>query len=156
MRWRAVAVVVMLGTASLVSGCASAVSCPSWAGYDTPADALAAADAVVIGYKGDTVALRDGYNGFHDIRQYTIVVESWVKGSGPDHIDVASAPSGCTDSPYAAGDDFDAFTGTESAGEPDPILLFLRADGNAWAGILPGQQAIAPLDGGIPAAWPTP
>jgi hypothetical protein len=148
----------LVGAASLTtSACASTQSagCASWVDFQTPADAAADADAVVIGTvtgQGDDVTVMGG-----DAHAWTVEVSAWVGGHGDSPIVVTPMPDHCAgeDPPYPGGDPLRPF-----AADGTPVMLFLRdgaADGlgeSAYTTLTPYQGVIpAPVDDQIPAEW---
>ena len=140
------ALLAALGSFAL-AGCTSSVAqCVDWVVFETPADAAADSDAVVLG----TVAGSEGSTELYgqEVAVWTIEVSEWVQGGAGDRsIDVVSVPRTCErGAPYPDGDPL--------AGASE-LLLFLRADGERWQTITPTQGVLpAPVDGEVPAVWP--
>lgn len=143
-----VAAVVL--AAGLLTGCSSmslgqSSSCVDWVVFDTPEDAAADADGVVIGRvvgEAGTTRLYD-----QDMNVWRVAVDSWVRGDGASEIDVASSPRTCEEgSPYPDGDPLDA------AGD---VMIFVRDVDGAFQTIT-GYQGVIPAttDGELPAEWP--
>jgi len=124
------------------------VGCASWVAYDTPADAMADATAVVVGHV--TTRAGSGKVLGTDAHAWTVDVERWAKGSGEASIRVLSTPVGCGgQDPYPDGDPFQDAVGNRSS-----VLFLFRGEG-AWRGMTPLQAVIpATPSGGIPDAWP--
>lgn len=121
-------------------------TCVDWVLYDTPQDAAANADAVVIGRVPSLDATTRLYD--LDVHVWNVEVESWVQGEGEaDEISVVSAPRTCeTGSPYPDGDPLET---------DDEVMLFLSYEGNSVRTITGYQGVIvAPADRTLPDAWP--
>lgn len=157
---RALALVgaLTVGAASFTtSACAptQAAGCASWIDFETPFDAAAEADAVVIGTvteQGDDVTIMGG-----DAHTWTVEVDTWLSSRGDSPIVVAPMPDHCAgkNSPYPGGDPIRPFADNGS-----PVMLFLNdgeaydAGERAYTTLTPYQGAIpAPTDGQIPANW---
>lgn len=142
------ATVLVVAIAAL-SGCGLVTpvssACADWVWFDTPVDAAADADAVVIGrvLEQDGTAARYGV----DAGVWTFEVSSWVQGAGGDVISVVSSPRTCeAGSPYPDGDPMSTH---------DEVMVFLRGDGEEFDTITGLQGVIlAPVAPGIPVDWP--
>jgi hypothetical protein len=95
-RWFTVVAVAMIAAGSLTA-CLRADACPSCFRFETPADALEAADAVVVGRVIEQVGMEPRFGTFANA--WSVDVESWMKGDGPQRI----AP-GSVDAQFAIGD----------------------------------------------------
>ncbi|MFP3712437.1 hypothetical protein [Puerhibacterium sp. TATVAM-FAB25] len=149
--------VLVVAASSTASACAptQAVACAGWVDLETPADAAADADAVVIGTitgQGDDVTVMGG-----DAHTWTVEVAAWVGGHGDSPIVVSPMPDHCAgeDPPYPGGDPLRPF-----ADDGTPVMLFLREGdaydlgATAYTTLTPYQGVIpAPADGRIPAEW---
>jgi hypothetical protein len=157
-RARAAVGVLVVGVASLTaSACAStqAVACAGWVHFETPADAAADADAVVIGMvtaQGDDATVMGG-----DAHTWTVEVSAWVGGHGDPSIAVTPMPDHCAAEglPYPGGDPLRPF-----ADDGTPVMLFLNEGDaynlgrRAYTTLTPYQGVIpAPADGQLPAEW---
>ena len=128
-----------------------AQGCPSWAGYDSPAEAAESAEAVVVGHVSELVDTREMFGATGNL--WSIEVDEWRKGAGSDLIEVLSPPSACgaSDDPYLGTDPFVA------ASADPPTIVFLTDREGGWMAISPGQGAVAATaDGQLPTVWPTP
>src|SRR5688572_13091022 len=135
----ALALLTVFGAIAL-AGCTPPVTstqCVDWVLFDTPADAAADADAVVLGTAGERAGSTNLYG--QEVNVWSVDVSEWVQGDGDGSIEVVSVPRTCeSGAPYPDGDPLDG------AGE---LLLFLRADGGRWQTITPYQGALpAPID----------
>jgi hypothetical protein len=157
-RARAAVGVLVVGVASLTtSACAStqAAACADWGKFESPADAAADADAVVLGTvtgQGHDVAVMGG-----DAHTWTIKVSAWVRGHGDSPIVVSPMPDHCAaeDPLYPGGDPLRPF-----ADDGTPVMLFLNEgdaynlERRAYTTLTPYQGVIpAPADGQLPAEW---
>lgn len=142
---------VVLGVVALaagaLTGCVSQ-GCPGWAGYDTPPDAADAADAVVFGNVRELASTGSLFGAPANV--WSVEVTEWVKGDGPESIEVLSPASQCgaSDDPYFGVDPFEAaMSHTTSV-----ILLSERESG--WMGLNPSQGIVelSPT-GDIPLEW---
>jgi hypothetical protein len=123
--------------------------CKTWEIYDTPQDAEKDADAVVIGTVVNQSGTQD-WNGT-EINVWQIEVESWIKGSGPTQIEVASPPDTCgpVPTPYSSSDPL------LQAGDEGRVAVFLNETGDGWETVSPFQGTIAvPDDDTLPSEWP--
>jgi hypothetical protein len=146
-----VAAVALLCAAATLVGCVVR-GCPGWAGYETPEDAADSADAVVVGRVVERVSTTD-FNGA-SANVWSVDVAEWIKGEGPDRIEVISPPPACgpgTDPYLGEEDPLATATGYGTA------ALFLVGDEPGWRALSPGQGLVevAP-DGQIPTDWPAP
>lgn len=120
-------------------------SCVDWVVFDTPVEAAADADAVVIGRMVEKAGSTRLYD--QDVNVWRIEVAAWAKGDGASEIEVASSPRTCEPgSPYPDGDPLEA-TGD--------IMVFVRdVDGRFQT--ITGYQGViaAPAGGQIPDEWP--
>jgi hypothetical protein len=145
-------VLVQLGGCALVgSGGTQGATCVSWVWFESPADALTAADVVV---RTDGAAGARGTVDAFGVAAavHTIRVAGVLQGPGVeigDQVDVVSTPVTCTGGgAYPDGDPLDA---------PGDLVLLLHRDEDlgAWRTLTPGQGAVPPAaDGGLPSAWP--
>ena len=118
-------------------------SCIDWVFFDTPADAVDEANAVVRGHIVDQA----GTTSYMDIpvTTWNVEVEEWLTGEGEAEIVVTSLPRSC-------GDTTDAMAEAQSDGD---LILFLRERPSGWEIITPWQGMIpATPDGSIPESWP--
>lgn len=146
-RWFAVAAAAMIGSASL-TGCLQTEACPAWPLFDTPADARDAADAVAVGRVIEQVGTAPRFGTIANV--WSVEVERWMKGDGPERIDVLSLPSGCGpgNPAYFGSDPLETATGFDQA------ILFLSRDSNGWQTVVPGQGVVESGEGGaLPEAW---
>ncbi len=141
----------MLSAAALASvaltGCVSQ-GCPGWAGYDSPPDAVQAADAVVLGHVEELASTASLFGAPANV--WSVEVTEWVKGEGPDTIQVMSPPSRCgpTDDPYFGSDPFEAATAHSAS------VVLLSEWENGWMGLNPGQGIVELTPSGdIPPEW---
>ena len=143
------AAAVLLCLAPALTGCLQVQGCPGWAGYETPNDAAESADAVAVGHVIEKVSTSD-FNGAN-ANVWSVEVVEWLKGDGPDRIEVLSPPSACGASadPYLGEDPLQAATRQEGS------ALFLVQTDSGWRTISP-VQGLAELTsvGSIPAVWP--
>ena len=129
------------------------VACASWESFESPADAMAAADVVVV---TDGPAASAGTTHMFGVSAnvHSVHVADVLKGSdvrAGDDLEVTSTPETCTSGgSYPDGDPLDA-SGT--------LVLFLsrHADTHALSTVTPAQGVVAATtDGEVPVAWPTP
>jgi len=143
--------IAVLATAALgvsvLSGCASSFSsssaCIDWVYFETPADAAESVDAVVIG----SVVDQAGRTSYDDMpaTMWTVAVEDWQKGSGPDELIVTSLPRSC-------GDTVDSMAEYQ---DTSPLVFFLQETESGWTAVTPFQGVVpAASDGTIPETWP--
>jgi len=145
-------VLAPLGGCALGPGGAEGATCVSWVWFESPADALTAADLVVRTHGG--AGARGTVEAFGVAAAvHTVRVAEVLRGAGPgvgDEIDVVSTPVTCTGGgTYPDGDPLDA---------PGDLVLLLHHDDEAggWRTLTPTQGVVPPdADGGLPAAWPT-
>ncbi|MEJ1922283.1 hypothetical protein [Microbacterium sp. KHB019] len=140
------AVTAMASLLALV-GCAApglvtSSSCIDWVYFESPADAAADAEAVVLG----SITGQSGSTSYEGMTAnvWTVEVDQWLKGEGDDTVDVVSLPRSCGD----ADDSMKAFS------PEDQVVVFLRSTDDGWEGITPWQQVLPAEDGGYPAVWP--
>lgn len=148
---RAAAAVVLLAAATMMTGCVQVQGCPGWAGYATPHEAADSADAVAVGRVDEVVATEQLHGATGNV--WSFEVDEWLKGAGPDRIEVLSPPGACgqSDDPYLGVDPF------ESATEDSTSVVFLSGSDRSWMAISPGQGIIEmPADERLPEAWPAP
>ncbi|NLP84728.1 hypothetical protein HF576_12795 [Microbacterium sp. CFH 90308] len=75
-----------------------------------------------------------------DANVWSVEVEDWISGDGPERIEVVSPPENCgPNEPYFGSDPFEVALEHESS-----IVLLTGSEG--------GWQAITPLQGVVPAA----
>ncbi|MFE7845299.1 hypothetical protein ACFUTX_08920 [Microbacterium sp. NPDC057407] len=144
--------IVLLCAALALTGCVSVQACPSWAAYDSPAQAAKSADAVVTGRVVEKVSTAT-INGA-SANVWSVDVSDWRKGSGPQRINVLSTPQACGGDadPYLGdGDPLEAATGHSGSG------LFLVENESGWSTLSPvqGITELTPV-GQIPPEWPKP
>jgi hypothetical protein len=123
-------------------------ACAGWVHFETPADAVAESGAAVI---GEVVERDRTYRAMeYDHRVWTVDVEKWVRGDGPERIRVASLADTCAASgPYGEGDPL------ESAGDSRVLLILRPIEGSLFSTPTPFQGVIVdPATDGIPEAWP--
>lgn len=145
-------VAVMLGVVALaagsVTGCVASYGCPAWAGHNTPREAAEVADAVVLGHVREPSSTGSLFGAPANV--WSVEVAEWVKGGGPDVIEVLSPPSQCgpSDDPYFGIDPF------EAAQSHTASVLFLSEHEGGWMGLNPDQGIIelTPV-GEIPLEW---
>lgn len=142
---------VVLGVVALaagaLTGCVSQ-ACPGWAGYDTPPDAAEAADAVVFGHVRELASTGSLFGS--PANAWSVEVTEWVKGDGPDTIEVLSPPSQCgpSDDPYFGVDPF------ETAKSHATSVILLSEWDRGWRGLNPGQGIVELTSAGeIPPEW---
>ncbi len=152
-RLAAAAVVALLPAAS---GCAvlpgtKTIACPSWVHFETPADAVADSDAVVIG----SVAGPDGTARYMEVGMaaWTVEVDAVLAGdavSDGDTVRVVSTADPCSGTAvYDDGDPLDA--------EGAQLLVFVNDIGGTLFTLTPYQGVLeVPPDGTIPTEWPGP
>ncbi|MHC9046441.1 hypothetical protein ACYX8G_17780 [Microbacterium saperdae] len=120
-------------------------TCIDWVWFETPADAAAESDAVLLGRIVDQA----GTSNYLDIPATTwnVEVDSWLDGGGEGdgEIVVTSLPRSC-------GDTRDIMSERQGG---EPVILFLRDASSGWEIITPLQGVVpAGPDGGIPTVWP--
>ena len=154
MRRRRVLPGLVVGVLAMLSltGCgvfglgAESHTCVDWAWFESPADALEEADAVVAGHvvgpAGDTQLFGER------APIWTVAVDEWITGDGPDELDVVSVPATCEATPPA-----DPFAAVQ---DEDRVIVFLHDDPDVgWRAITPWQGIVpAGADGGVPEVWP--
>ena len=141
-----------IGTTSatlLLAGCSSPATtttsvCIDWVYFESPADAAAEADAVVVG----TVESQSGLTTYYDLPATTwnVNVDTWIKGvAASNDIVVTSLPRSCGDTGANMAD----AVGTGQ------VVLFLRDGDDGWETLTPFQGVIAVgPDGEPPTEWP--
>jgi hypothetical protein len=147
-RATAVAVVVLLliGGLASCSPLVSSAGCPSWAGYDTPAEAADAADAVVFGVVRKQSGTVPMFGTTANV--WTVRVDAWLKGAGPEEISVVSPTAACgPDDSVEFPDPF------HEVGE-QPVIVFISPSESGWQALSPGQGIVPSSDGRLPEAWP--
>ncbi|WP_298741070.1 hypothetical protein [uncultured Microbacterium sp.] len=141
-----------IGTISatlLLAGCSSPATtttsvCIDWVYFESPADAEADADAVVVG----TVESQSGATTYYDLPATTwnVNVDTWIKGGAASNdIVVTSLPKSCGET----GDNMADAVGTGR------VVLFLRDGDDGWETLTPFQGIVpAGSDGDLPTEWP--
>jgi len=142
-RWLAVAAAALMCAGSL-TGCVRD-ACPAWPGFDTLAGARGAADAVAVGRVIERVGATPMFGTWASV--WEVEVESWMKGDGPERIDVVSLPHGCEGPAYFGSDPFEAAT------DFDQAIIFLSDGSNGWQSINPGQGVVESRGGALPDVW---
>lgn len=143
--------------AGLVAACMSLAGCSvpanpqckTWKIYDTPQEAAKDADAVVIGTLVNQSGTED-WNGV-EINVWQMDIESWIKGSGPTQIEVASPPDTCgpLPTPYSSSDPL------LQAEDEGRVAVFLSKSDDRWVVLSPFQGTISvPADDALPSEWP--
>jgi hypothetical protein len=150
MRSRLVSTVALAACLTgVLTGCSGeprSYSCVDWVWFDTPADAAADAEGVVIGDVVNTAGTVDSYGERANV--WNVEVSEWIAGEGPSTIQVLSLPRTCEEgSPYPDGDPLD--TG-------DEVMIFVRAgDGDLYETVTGLQGVIpAPEASELPSEWP--
>lgn len=142
---------VVLGVVALAAGALTgcvAQGCPAWAGYDTPTEAAEAAYAVVFGHVRKLASTGSLFGAAANI--WSVEVTEWVKGDGPDTIEVLSPPSQCgpSDDPYFGADPF------EEAMSHETSAIFLSGDDGDWMGLNPSHGIVELTAAGeVPPEW---
>ena len=137
---------------SALAGCVSVQGCPGWAGYETPDDAADSADAVVVGRVVEKVSTIDFNAANANI--WSVEVADWLKGDGPNRIEVLSPPSACGPNTEPYLDEGDPL---ETATRHGAAALFLVGDDLDWRTISPVQGLVELTpDEQIPTEWPAP
>lgn len=69
---------------------------------------------------------------------WSVEVTEWVKGDGPDSIEILSPPSQCgaSDDPYFGVDPFEEATSYGTS------VIFLSEHEGGWRGLTPGQGIV--------------
>lgn len=121
-----------------------------WQVYETTDEAVADAEAVVVGTIVKELGERS-VNGV-DAPVWTVSIEEWLKGQGAAEIDVASTTQGCEGNTAEDVDMSDPLSDYEGR----TVALFLTADGGEWQTSSPFQGVIS-LDSGdkLPSVWPS-
>ncbi|GAA5195657.1 hypothetical protein GCM10025773_01970 [Microbacterium jejuense] len=122
-------------------------TCVDWVSFDSPADAVEEADAVVAGRLVGQSGSATLYGEAAPI--WTIDVDKWIKGDGDDQLRVVSTPATCEASPPP-----DPFLAVE---DEDRVIVILHDDPDVgWRSITPWQGiVVAGPDGGVPEVWPS-
>lgn len=135
-------------SAAMLAGCSSPTAtttsvCIDWVYFESPADAEADADAVVVG----TVESQSGSTMSYDLPTTTwnVKVDSWIKGGA------ASSDIAVTSLPRSCGDNDDSMAEAVGTGQ---VVLFLRDGDDGWETLTPFQGTI-PVgpDGDPPTEW---
>lgn len=127
-----------------------AETCVSWVGYDTPADALADADAAVL-TRGPITAVGTAEVFGADASVHSVPVVDVLKGTGVSsgqEVEVISTPVTCTGGEtYPEGDPLQV-TGTQV------VFLHLDEAAGAWRTLTPFHGVVPAGDSGdVPATW---
>jgi len=141
----------VLAAASL-TGCTMAGpfeshTCVDWVWFDSPADAMEEADAVVAGHLVDQSGSTTMFGEAAPI--WTVAVDEWIEGDGDDEVEVVSTPATCEASPPP-----DPFLAMR---DEDRVIVFLHHDPDVgWRALTPWQGVFsAGPDGGLPEVWPS-
>jgi len=140
-----VGVLAVAALAGCTAGPFESHTCVDWVSFDSPADAMEHADAVVAGRLVEQSGSTTMYG--EAAPQWTIAVDEWLEGDGEDEIEVVSTPATCEASPPP-----DPFAALQDA---DRVIVFLHDDPDVgWRSITPWQGIVpAGPDGGLPEVW---
>lgn len=121
-------------------------ACVSWVHFETPADAAADSDAVVIGRVIDRTGSASVFGASADV--WSVDVDEWVEGDGPERIEVISTPVTCEGS-RTSPDPLEEARG-------DRVAVFLTDDPAGWRTVTPLQGVVSVTpDGALPGDWPS-
>lgn len=143
-------VVGLLATATL-TGCVGPIgeshTCVDWVFFDSPGDAVEAADAVVAGTIVDQSDSTQMFGEGAPI--WTIEVAEWITGEGDDELQVVSTPATCEATTPADP--------METMQDAARVIVFLHDDPEVgWRTLTPFHGVTpAGADGGVPEVWPS-
>lgn len=140
-----------------MAGCAiiggDAQTCVSWVEFESPADAMANAEVVVLAAGPTASAGTTDLFGV-DANVHSVQIAEVLKGTAVragENLEVISTPVTCTGG--------DAYPDGDPLGASGTLVLFLSqdADAHVWRTVTPSQGVVAATaDGDAPLTWPTP